>query len=336
VHKVSRREFLRLSALGVPLFARLPHILPPLPTLPLGRVAVRTVDVRSEPDLKAPGKLVLPKDLIVQIRATVDAKGPAGNPRWLQISEGYLHSGDIQPVEYHPQIPTLEINQPVPAEVCVPITQSYRTITPREEVLYRLYYKSVHWVNGVQVDENDRIWYSLGDQQLGLSYYAPGDHLRLIPPEEYAPLAADVSPYAKWIDVSLGRQTLTAYEDSKAVREVKVSSGMPIGGKDTLTPSGMFYIQNKVMGMHMGDGRLTADPLAYELPGVPWVSIFKPENGVAMHGTYWHDDFGRARSHGCLNMSPEDAIWMYRWTTPPAPEPRLKGTIGQGTRIFIH
>ena len=42
-------------------------------------------------------------------------------------------------------------------------------------------------------------------------------------------------------------------------------------------------------------------PAAYELPGVPWVSYFTG-NGVAFHGTYWHDNFGSPTSHGCLNM----------------------------------
>jgi lipoprotein-anchoring transpeptidase ErfK/SrfK len=336
LRSISRREFLRLSAISMPLLTGLPAGLQPIPGLPLGRVAVRSVEVRREPDPGAPSVRALPRDLIVQIAGTVEAEKPSGNPRWLQVEGGYLHSGDIQPVEYHPQNPAQDISGTVPAEVCVPITQSYRAIVPREEILYRLYYKSVHWVDGFQVDTRSRIWYSLRDPQLGVSYYAPGEHLRLIPPGEYAPLSTDISPYAKWIDVNLGRQLLTAYEDTRAMREIRVSSGMPLAGQDTLTPAGTFYVQNKVIGMHMGDGRLTPDPHAYELPGVPWVCIFKAENGVAFHGTYWHNDFGRARSHGCLNMSPDDALWLYRWTAPPAPDPRTKGTIGQGTKIFIH
>jgi hypothetical protein len=336
VNPVTRRDFLRLTAAGLPFLSGLSHASQPIPDLPMGRVAVRSVEVRQEPDPDAPSVLSLPKDLIVQILETVEAQKPSGNPRWLKINEGYLHGGDIQPVEYHPQIPALDIPETVPAEVCVPITQSYRTIVPKEEILYRLYYKSVHWVDGYQVDSHARIWYSLRDQQLGLSYYAPGEHLRLIPPAEYAPLSTDISPYAKWIDVSLGHQLLTAYEDTHPMRKIHISSGMPLPGQDTVTPGGTFYVQNKILGMHMGDGRLTSDPLAYELPGVPWVCIFQPENGIAFHGTYWHNDFGRMRSHGCLNMSPEDALWLYRWTAPPAPDARLKGTIGQGTKIFIH
>jgi hypothetical protein len=335
VRNISRREFLRLAGLGMPLLAGAPGLFPPLPALPLGRVAVRSVEVRKEPDSLAPGMLKLPKDLIVQIMETVEAKAPEGNPRWLKIREGYIHSGDIQPVEYHPQIPSLDIRQTVPAEVSVPITQSYKTITPREEILYRLYYKSVHWVTGVQVGEDDRVWYTLLDQQLGLPLFAPGEHLRLLQPQEYSPLSAEIPPLLKRIEVHLARQELTAFEEDNAVRAMRVSSGMALGGEKTLTPHGIFNVQNKIAGMHMGDGRVTSDPLAYELPGVPWVCIFEPENGVALHGTYWHNDFGRTRSHGCLNLNPDDALWLYRWTTPPAPEVKIKGTIGLGTKIII-
>ncbi len=65
----------------------------------------------------------------------------------------------------------------------------------------------------------------------------------------------------------------------------------------------------------MGDGNLTDDLEAYELPGVPWVSFFH-SFGIGFHGTYWHNNFGTWMSHGCVNMRNEDAKWLYRWTTP--------------------
>jgi hypothetical protein len=65
----------------------------------------------------------------------------------------------------------------------------------------------------------------------------------------------------------------------------------------------------------MGDGTLTDDPEAYELPGVPWVCFFT-KDGIAFHGTYWHDNFGSRMSSGCVNLRSADARWLYRWTTP--------------------
>jgi hypothetical protein len=333
VATISRRTFLQLGAAGVPALAGMPDSLAGSPLWPLGRVAVDTVNVRREPDGESPVVLSLQKDTLFQIQRTLEAQSPAGNPRWLQVAEGFIHSGDIQPVSYQPQIPAWFVDGITPAEVCVPITQSYRTIAPAEEILYRLYYKSVHWVRAVQFGERNKIWYVLRDSQLGVDYFAPGEHLRLLAPEKYSPLQAEVEPWKKRIEISLASQELTAFQEEEMARTVKVSTGLP--GKITSTPTGIFNIQIKVAGVHMGDGRMTADPLAYELPGVPWVGYFELTKGVAMHGAYWHNDFGRARSHGCINLRPEDALWLYRWTNPPTPEARIKGTGGYGTRVII-
>ncbi len=333
VTTITRRSILKLAAAGAPALAGLPEPLFHSPLSPLGRVAVETVDVRKEPDGESPLILTLQKDTLFQIQRTVEAKAPAGNPRWLQVEEGFIHSGDVQPVSYQPQIPVLAVADLTPAEVCVPITQSYRTIKPTEEILYRLYYKSVHWVKAVQFGERNRIWYVLRDSQLGMDYFAPGEHLRLLASEKYSPLHADVDPSKKRIEITLATQELTAFEDDEVVLTAKVSAGMP--GKSTSTPTGIFNIQIKVPGVHMGDGRITTDPLAYELPGVPWVEYFELTKGVALHGAYWHNDFGRARSHGCINLRPEDALWLYRWTNPAAPAARIKGTGGYGTRVII-
>jgi len=333
VNRLTRRDFLRLAAAGVPSLVIAPGFLSKLPELPLGRVAIKSVDVRLEPDPAAPSLLQIPKDSLVQIVRFVDAKAPSGNPRWLQVDAGFVHSGDIQPVEFHPQAPFHAVPQTTPAEVCVPITQSYRSISPKEEILYRLYYKSVHWVTGTKIGDRGKVWYILHDQQLNLDVFAPAEHLRLLGPENYSPFLSTIDPWKKWIDIRISNQSLTAYEDAAVVRTAKISSGM--AGKDTATPTGTFNIQIKVAAVHMGDGRITADPLAYELPGVPWVSYFELDRGVALHGTYWHNDFGRRRSHGCINLAPEDALWIYRWTAPPAAEAKIKGTSGLGTRVIV-
>ncbi len=330
----SRRDFLKLTASGIPALAGVPDFHSFSPVLPVGRVAGKSVDVLTEPDAKSPKLLTLVKDTLIQIQRTVEADGPEGNRRWLQVEAGYIHSGDVQPVNFQPQIPTLNVEQMTPAEVCVPIAQSYRTIDPVEQILYRLYYKSVHWVKGIRIGKRSKVWYILYDRQLTREYFAPGEHLRLIPPEQYAPISTEVEPAKKRIEIRLADQILTAFESDEIVRETKVSSGLP-GNHMTATPTGTFHIQIKVAGVHMGNGQLTTDPLAYELPGVPWVSYFEVENGVALHGAYWHNDFGRPRSHGCVNLRPEDALWLYRWTAPPAPEATTKGTGGYGTRIVI-
>ncbi len=73
----------------------------------------------------------------------------------------------------------------------------------------------------------------------------------------------------------------------------------------------------------------------YDLPGVPWVS-YLTDWGIAFHGTYWHNDFGNPRSHGCINMTPDAAKWLYRWTQPFVPyDYQLKYRQGYGTRTQV-
>ena len=123
--------------------------------------------------------------------------------------------------------------------------------------------------------------------------------------------------------ISLDFQTLKAYEGNTLVKEARVSTGMPSTSLDpdalpTETPNGDHTVRSKKPSVHMGDGTLRSDAEAYELPGVPWVSYFEI-NGYAIHGTYWHNNFGVTMSHGCVNMQSEDAKWIYRWSTPHPP-----------------
>jgi lipoprotein-anchoring transpeptidase ErfK/SrfK len=85
---------------------------------------------------------------------------------------------------------------------------------------------------------------------------------------------------------------------------------------------------------HMGNGQLTDDLEAYELPGVPWTTFFA-QNGVALHGTYWHTNYGMTMSHGCVNMRTEEAKWIFRWTTPVI-APETWEQTGYGTRVLVY
>ena len=106
-------------------------------------------------------------------------------------------------------------------------------------------------------------------------------------------------------------QSVTAFEDDKAVLVARCSSG----GKGTKTPLGKFQTFHKGPTIHMtNDGEADAGH-GYDLPGVPWVSFFTG-TGDSFHGTYWHNDYGKPRSHGCVNLTPADAKFIYRWTLP--------------------
>jgi lipoprotein-anchoring transpeptidase ErfK/SrfK len=149
-----------------------------------------------------------------------------------------------------------------------------------------------------------------------------------------------VPPQKKRIEVSISQQLLTAYEGDQVVLQTKIASGLPDnrpnppGGIPTDTPTGEYNVQSKMPSKHMGDGNVTSDPEAYELPGVPWTCFFVPKTGVATHGTYWHQNWGIPMSHGCVNMRSHEARWIFRWTTPVAAPEKIE-TIGMGTRVIV-
>ncbi len=114
----------------------------------------------------------------------------------------------------------------------------------------------------------------------------------------------------QWIDIDLGEQVLVAYRGQVPVFATLVSTG-----RRTATPRGNYPIWAKVASMTM-DNQAYEDQ-AYMLQGVPWVLLFQAHN--ALHGAYWHDRFGEKRSHGCVNLSPADARWLFEWVSPSLP-----------------
>lgn len=116
----------------------------------------------------------------------------------------------------------------------------------------------------------------------------------------------------KWVAVDLSNQSLTAYEGTKPVFATKISSGRAA----TPTVTGVFRIWAKVASQTMTGGSVEAGDY-YNLPGVQWVSYFYKD--YALHGAYWHNRFGTPMSHGCVNLSNDDAEWLYNWMTPENP-----------------
>ena len=113
----------------------------------------------------------------------------------------------------------------------------------------------------------------------------------------------------RWIRVDLSEQTVIAYEGNTPVRGFIVSSGLP----RTPTVTGTFHIQVKVRSQNMTGGNRAAGNY-YNLDNVEWVQYFYED--YSFHGTYWHNDFGTPKSHGCLNMTITDAKWLFDWAGP--------------------
>ena len=114
----------------------------------------------------------------------------------------------------------------------------------------------------------------------------------------------------RWIDVDLSAQRVRVYQGNTAVRSMIVSTGIA----RYPTPTGRFRIYAKYPSVTMsGPG--------YYLPGVPHTMFFY--GGYALHGTYWHNNFGTPMSHGCINLTKADAAWLYSWASV-------------GTEVVIH
>jgi hypothetical protein len=121
----------------------------------------------------------------------------------------------------------------------------------------------------------------------------------------------------RWIDVSIVSQTMVLWEGNTPVYATLVSTGRDGLGdpKTTLsTPQGTFRIYQKHVTTTMDSNVADSE---FELRDVPWVMYFK--GGYALHAAYWHDDFGRTRSHGCINLAPIDARYVFHWSTPDVP-----------------
>lgn len=117
---------------------------------------------------------------------------------------------------------------------------------------------------------------------------------------------------AKWIHIDLSEQVLVAYVGDVPVFVTTVSTGR----EGFETPTGTFRIQAKHVSTTMDD--LASGDEAYSIEDVPWTMFF--EGSYALHGAFWHGQFGRVRSHGCVNLAPADARWLFNWSTPTTPE----------------
>jgi hypothetical protein len=158
--------------------------------------------------------------------------------------------------------------------------------------------------------------------------------MRILQPRDSFPSFATGD--RKWIDISIKQQSLVAYSGKTPVYATLISSGRAgLGDPDETesTPRGTFMVYQKEVASTMDGDEDKGD--SYNLRDVPFVQYF--HKGYALHGAYWHDEFGKARSHGCVNLAPKDAAWLFEWTDPSVP-PTWHGVLNKerGTVVHIH
>lgn len=304
--------------------------------------------VRESPSPTAQAVATKRRDEVIPLYNAVMGEPPwPTNPVWYETAEGYIHSGYVQPVETNPQneiiaqrlikkmgyirsgwaanAPLMWLSRDghyntskllkeciisVPetrfwSQVCVPFAEARWRPDKNARVAYKLYYGTVYRVVDVAPDENDEYewWYQL---QEGITHapgpYVPTWSVRRLSPEMLAPIDAGVDD--KWMEIDIDQQTLTCYLGDAAVFHTRIASGL----YQTATPRGEFRVLYKRKTRRM----IGAD---YDLPGVPF-PVYFAGNGIALHGTYWHNDYGRRHSHGCVNVSDDAAQWIFRWVDP--------------------
>jgi lipoprotein-anchoring transpeptidase ErfK/SrfK len=291
--------------------------------------------VYDRPSLDAGRVSLITADTVFNIYGAVLSDDVSYNRHWLQVRRGYVYSGQVQPVRWQLQTPGLDVSADgFLGEVTVPYTISKTGPHANYASVYRLYYQTTHWVKGAKVGEDGAIWYKVFDDRLQQYSWAQGEHLRQVPAEELTPLAPEVQN--KRIEINLEQQTFQCFEGDVKVLDTLCSTGVFLrvenGQRIYGTPAGDWVINRKRPSRHMAGDDLAATDF-FDLPGVPWVSYFHWW-GVSIHGTYWHNDYGRPHSHGCINLPPDTAKWVFRWTTPIAGLDKLQ-TDGAGTRVSV-
>ena len=355
MHNITRRDFLKLSGLGLGALAfnhyktfnyktlAIPKRLPQFPASPIiGRVVDPGIDLRSRPTNDPNLNTSIAKldaDTLVEWNREVlgNVIGGLNNQRYVETPQGYIYSSVLQPTRNLPNSPITEMPAGLPgfwAEVTVPyvdLTHEGVVASPwlKDHILYnfpsRLYYGQVVWMDQVRKTSgfpeyrwNEDAPHGYGYGAYGEFFWADGAAFKILTDADVAPISPDIDPNDKRIEADLDYQTLSCYEGNTEVYYCRISSGLKYdpetGGESTklATPVGNLFTHWKIFSLNMTAGYFQS---GYSTPAVPWSTMISGD-GIAIHGAFWHNAFGEKRSHGCINVTPEDAKWIFRWTTP--------------------
>jgi lipoprotein-anchoring transpeptidase ErfK/SrfK len=337
--KFSRRDFLKLSGLSLT-----SALLPPAPpdeapraVERLGR-AIKGLHIYERPSLTAKTVALITAETVFNIYATVLSDDESYNRTWYQVRRGFVYSGQVQPVRWQWQTPSLDVPADgVLGEITVPYTISKTGPNANFASVARFYYSTTHWIVSAKADPDGVIWYEAFDERLNQSSWLKAEHVHRVTEAEIAPISPDVPGERKRIEVDLAKQTFQCFENGVKLLDILCSTGPYLrtqnGQRVYGTPSGDWAVNRKRPTRHMaGDDFASAD--FFDLPGVPWVSYFHWW-GVSIHGTYWHNDYGKPRSHGCINLPAEAAKWVFRWSLPRGALSQ-KPTTGDGTPVIVY
>ncbi|HEX7975814.1 MAG TPA: L,D-transpeptidase [Anaerolineales bacterium] len=351
---LSRRDFLKLAGLGLGGLALrpwqrlsasyVPLQVPSLPEFPkadrLGRVVCLAgigcnIEVRSRPDPDSPVVKLLSEDTVLPWLHERTGDKPAlnfTNQRWVETPEGYIYGPYFQPVANRPNSPLKELPQSsmgpgMWVEVSVPYvdislennpsSNSWVKVRMDEDLPLRLYYSQIFWVDQLRTDDQGKVFYRVNPNYYGGvdTLWGAAEAFRPLTADDLAPIRPEAAD--KRIEVDVTHQKLSCYEGSSEMYYCRVSTGAKFNMQGQVvdkwaTPVGEHRVSRKFVSLQMSGGTTGA---GYDLPGIGWTTIFAT-GGVAIHSTFWHNTYGDPVSHGCVNVAPADAQWIFRWTQP--------------------
>jgi hypothetical protein len=285
-------------------------------------------DLKAKPDLNSQTVGSVTRDDIIPWYHTTAANRVdlnSINQRWVETEGGFVYAGYVQPVKNIPNVPLMELpsygDKPgMWVEITVPAVDIIKKGPPgtywlQHALKPRLYYGQVFWASEIRTDESSKVQYLL-TQRFGAAeeyYWTPAEACKPITPEDVTPITPEIEN--KRVVVNLARQTLSCFEGDREIHFCRVSTG-PLLSKGWQTPPGDHPIWRKLFSLHMSAGGGTGE--AFDTPAIAWTSLFTT-TGAAIHTSYWHNEYGFARSHGCVNCLPEDAKFVWRWTSPVVP-----------------
>lgn len=262
------------------------------------RVGPQEVTTFSEPNGAVSGSI--PQGFnFVNVVSQVEGWIQSEDGQWISMDDGYY-------------VPTSEFvgvmlddDWSLPFGWILDITGIYASSFPggepdSETGLIPLHYERFN-IYAEAVGADGWTWYLVGPNQWVKQIF-----MTVIKPTE----RPDEVTSNRWVSVDLFEQSLIAYEGNRPVFATLISTGL----EGTETNRGVFEVWARLERDGMSGA--TGAPNAYALQSVPWVQYF--DDGISLHGTYWHDTFGYRRSRGCVNLSISDSRWVYDFFTPLA------------------
>jgi hypothetical protein len=222
---------------------------------------------------------------------------------WYEINSGeFVHEDDVQlaqvsdfqgvEITRQPEIPFGWVVQEVK-----PSSSPDAEPDPNLDKLSRSTFVEIY--DAIEGKDN-WVWYDVGDGR-----WIKQTYLSIV---DVDPRPDEVGKDEFWVEVDLYEQSFAAYEGDRLVYATLISSGL----NRWPTNEGLFQVWDRFREYKMSGAEGKVD--YYFLEDVPYIMCFDDLNGIALHGTYWHDRFGYKHSHGCVNMPIKDAEWAFNWS----------------------